>query len=62
MGDLINLKRVKKAAARAAKEKTAAANRVAHGTAKRLRKAAKAEKENARQKIEAHKLDPEERR
>jgi len=61
MGELINLKRVKKTAARAAKNRVAGINRVAHGTPKHLRKSARAEKERAASKIDAHKLDPEKR-
>lgn len=59
MGDLINFKRVKKATARAAKEKTAAANRLIHGTSKHLRQAAKVEKVSVERKTEAHKLERE---
>ena len=59
MGELINLRRLKKRAERAAKGKTAAANRVTHGTPKHLRKAAKTENNNAVQKIDAHRLDAE---
>lgn len=57
MGDLINLRHVKKAAERAANEETAAANRAAHGTPKHLRKNAKAQKQRADRKVEAHRLD-----
>jgi Domain of unknown function (DUF4169) len=57
MGELINLRRVKKAARRVAKEQLAAANRAEHGTSKHLRKSGKAEKERADQTIEAHRLD-----
>lgn len=59
MGELINLRRVKKGTERAAKEKAAAANRLVHGTPKHLRRAAKAEKQRADEKIKAHKLDHE---
>lgn len=57
MGELINLRRVKKAAQRAAQEKTADANRLTHGTPSALRKRARADRQSAEQKIEAHKLD-----
>jgi hypothetical protein len=59
MGELINLRRVKKATLRATKEKIAAANRVAHGTPKHLKKLRRSEKQRADQKFAAHKLDPE---
>jgi hypothetical protein len=62
MGELINLKRVRKAAQHAAKKQVAETNRVVHGTPKHLRKAGRAEKQRGDQKIEAHKLDPDERR
>ena len=62
MGELINLKRVKKAAIRAAKDQVAGNNRVAHGTPKHLRKSARAEKARAAGKMDEHKLDPEKRR
>jgi hypothetical protein len=58
MGDVINLRRVRKTQQRAHEEAAAAANRLAHGTPKHLRKSTKAEKRRAQQKIEAHKLDP----
>jgi hypothetical protein len=57
MGELINLRRVKKATARAAKEQAAETNRVVHGTPKHLRKSARTKKERGDQKLEAHKLD-----
>ncbi|HLY04215.1 MAG TPA: DUF4169 family protein [Rhizomicrobium sp.] len=57
MGELINLRRAKKAAERVAKENASAANRIVHGTPKHHRKAAKAEKQRTDQKIGAHKLD-----
>jgi len=59
MGELISLRRARKAAQRAAAEKTAAANRAAHGAPKHLRKAAKAEKQRVVQDVEAHRLDRE---
>jgi hypothetical protein len=57
MGELINLRRAKKAKARSADEKTAAANRMHYGTPKKLRDKAAAEKSRAEHAIEAHKLD-----
>ena len=59
MGELINLRRVKKVAQRAAKEQDAAANRLVHGAPTHLRKMAKAEKRRATRKVEAHKLNEE---
>ena len=56
MGELINLRRVKKAAQRVAEEKAAAANRVIHGAPKQQRKAADAEKRHLARKNEAHRL------
>jgi len=60
MGELINLKRAKKAALRAEKERVAAANRIKHGTPKQLRKAVNAEKERMMRTTESHKLNPKE--
>jgi len=57
MGDLVNLRRARKAKARGAAEEKAAVNRLAHGTAKNLRDAARAEKERAAHNTEAHRLD-----
>lgn len=59
MGELINLRRMKKAAERTTKEKTAAANRIVHGTPRLQRRAAKTEKLRADRKTDAHKLDAE---
>lgn len=59
MADVINLRRLKKAAERVTSERAAAANRVKHGTPKRLRKEAKTDKQRANHKIDAHKLDAE---
>jgi hypothetical protein len=61
MGEVINLRRVRKTQQRTREETRAAANRLAHGTPKHLRRAAKAEKQRADQKIKAHALDPEKR-
>lgn len=62
MGKIINLRRVKKNAARAAKAETAEVNRVQHGTPKHLRKSAEAERERRAREVDAHKLDPEKER
>jgi hypothetical protein len=57
MGDVINLRRVRKTQRQAVAEAEAAANRVVHGTPKHLRKLGKSEKQRANRKIAAHKLD-----
>ena len=62
MGEVINLRRAKKAAMLAEKEKTADANRISHGMPKHMRKAAKAEKERTESQIESRKLDPDDER
>lgn len=60
MAEIVNLKRVKKAKARAAADEKAAANRVLHGTPKRLRKLADAEREKNAREADAHRLDNDE--
>ena len=57
MGNVINLRRVRKTQQRARDEAEAAGNRAAHGTPKRLRKSGEAEKLRTQRKVEAHKLD-----
>ena len=57
MADLINLRRARKAMARADKDKTAQANRVAHGTPKALRKLEEARREKELSRLDAKKLD-----
>ena len=57
MAELINLRRARKARARAEKDKQAEANRVAHGVAKPVRKLAKARTEKAARDLAAHKKD-----
>ena len=57
MAELINLKRARKAKARAEKDKTAQANRVTHGTPKALRKLSDARKDKAEQRLAGHKLE-----
>jgi len=59
MAEIVNLKRVKKARARAEKEAQADANRIKHGTPKALRDLARAQDEKAAREIDAHKLDKE---
>ena len=57
MAEIVNLRRARKAKERAEKEKTADANRVLHGTPKRLRKLSEAEKDKAEQRLAAHRLE-----
>jgi hypothetical protein len=57
MTDLINLRRARKARARAEKDKQAEANRVAHGTPKTLRDLEKARSELAARRLENRRLD-----
>jgi hypothetical protein len=57
MAELINLRRTRKAKARADKDKTAEANRVAHGTPKALKKLAEARKDKADQCLSGHRLE-----
>lgn len=57
MAEIVNLKRARKAKARAAAEEKAAANRALHGTPKPLRELAQARKDKASQEVDAHKLD-----
>ena len=58
MAELINLRRARKAKAKAEKTKTAEANRALHGIAKPVRKLAEARAEKARQALAAHRLEP----
>jgi hypothetical protein len=55
--ELINLRRARKAKAKAEKEKTAQSNRVLHGTPKSLRNLAQARKDNADSVLSGHKLE-----
>jgi hypothetical protein len=59
MAEIVNLRRVKKAKARAEKSTTADANRVLHGTPKAIRELAKVRGEKAKENLEAHKLEKE---
>lgn len=60
MAELINLRRARKAKARAAKADEAAANRITHGIAKPVRDLAKARREKALRDVDAGKLDAKE--
>lgn len=55
--DLINLRRARKAKAKAEKEKTAGVNRVLHGTPRQLRNLARAEKDKADKALSGHSLE-----
>jgi hypothetical protein len=57
MAEIVNLKRAKKAKARAAKEDEAAANRVRFGTPKQLRELTKARSEKAARDLDAGRLE-----
>jgi hypothetical protein len=57
MAEIVNLRRARKTKARAEKDKTAQANRVAHGTPKAVRNLAEARKDKADQVLSDHKLE-----
>jgi hypothetical protein len=57
LAEIVNLKRARKAKSRAEKEKTAEANRIAHGTPKVLRKLSKAQENKAEQRLAGHRLE-----
>jgi hypothetical protein len=57
MAEIVNLNRARKARARRQKDKTAEANRVAHGTPKALRNLGEARKDKADQALSGHKLE-----
>ena len=57
MAEIVNLRGVRKARARAEKEKTAEANRIKHGTPTALRKLEEARKNQADQRISGHRLE-----
>jgi hypothetical protein len=58
MSEIVNLRRVRKAKAKSEKDKVAAANRLAHGTAKAARKLAEKQDEKAARALSGHKLEP----
>ena len=57
MAEIINLRRARKAKARAEKEKAAEVNRVAHGTPKALKKLEQAKAEKAKERLSGHRLE-----
>ena len=58
MGDLVNLRRARKAKARVAAGDAAAANRAVFGTPKPVRNLTKARSRKAQRDLEAGRLDP----
>jgi hypothetical protein len=60
MAEIVNLNRARKARARAEKNKTAEANRIAHGTPKVLRNLGEARKDKADQALSGHRLEKDE--
>jgi hypothetical protein len=56
MAEIVNLRRARKSKARGEREKVAEANRVQHGTPKRVRDAAKADRDKGARTLEAHRL------
>jgi hypothetical protein len=57
MAEIINLKRARKAKARAAAEEKAAGNRTTFGTPKKLRDLARTEREKDTHKVDVHRLN-----
>ena len=57
MVEVINLRQARKAKDRAEKQKTAQANRIAHGTPKALRNLSEAQKNKAEQRLADHRLE-----
>jgi uncharacterized protein DUF4169 len=57
MAEIVNLNRARKAKVKAEAEKTAANNRIKHGTPKALRKLSEAERKKAQVQIDAQRLD-----
>lgn len=58
MGDIVNLHKARKRAAREREAQRAAANRLTHGRTKTERSLEAARSENARRLLDAHKIDP----
>ena len=57
MAEIVNLRRARKAKAKTEREKTAEANRVTHGTPKKLRDLAKARTELGAKRLENSRLN-----
>ena len=60
MAEIVNLNRARKAKTKAQAEKTAANNRIKHGTPKHLRKLSEAERKKAEAEIDAKRLEDDE--
>jgi hypothetical protein len=60
MGDIVNLRRARKAAKRAEASNIAAAQRVKHGTPKMMRQELEMRRKKARGDLEAHRIEREE--
>jgi hypothetical protein len=60
MAEIVNLNRARKTRARSQKDKTAEANRIAHGTPKALRNLGEARKDKADQALSGHRLEKDE--
>jgi capsule polysaccharide export protein KpsE/RkpR len=58
MGELLNLRRARKARERAAKDQLAEANRLAFGRTKAERQASSAQTDLERARLDAHRLEP----
>ncbi len=58
MGELLNLRRARKARERAAKDQIAEANRLAFGRSKAERRASEAQMDLERARLDAHRLEP----
>ena len=56
MGDLVNLRKARKAAERELKERSAAANRLTHGRSKAERKLTAARDAKARHDLDQHRI------
>lgn len=61
MSEIVNLRRARKAKAKAEKGKAAEANRAKHGTPKALRDLEEARKDKAARDVDAHRLEDDER-
>lgn len=58
MGDVVNLRRARKAQLRAEADKQAQANRIAFGRTKAEKSLTKAERDLAERRIDGHRLNP----
>jgi hypothetical protein len=62
MADVVNLRSARKRAARAKSAARAAENRLAHGLSKRERQRAQTDREQARQRLDQHRIETGDRR